>query len=160
MNTRARSPQADKPSASPRGAPKPVAVQALFDQLEALYPTAGTALNHTSPYELLVAVVLSAQCTDARVNLVTPALFARYPTPQALAEASQDDVEQLIRSCGLFRSKAKNLIALAQRIANEHGGEVPIERARLERLPGVGAKTAGVVSMQISDEPAPRSGSD
>jgi len=154
MNTRARSPQADKPSASPRGAPKPVAVQALFDQLEALYPTAGTALNHTSPYELLVAVVLSAQCTDARVNLVTPALFARYPTPQALAEASQDDVEQLIRSCGLFRSKAKNLIALAQRIANEHGGEVPIERARLERLPGVGAKTAGVVSMQISDEPA------
>lgn len=134
--------------------PSGSAVCALFDRLEALYPTAGTALHYTTPYELIVAVVLSAQCTDARVNLVTPALFARYPTPWALAEASQGELEALIRSCGLFRNKAKNLIALAQKIVRECGGEVPTERARLEQLPGVGVKTAGVVSMHVSETPA------
>lgn len=147
-------PQAATVPSFSRGAPSEKTVHSLFDRLDTLYPTAGTALHYGTPYELVVAVVLSAQCTDARVNLVTPALFARYPTPRALAEASQGDLETIIRSCGLFRSKARNLIALSRQIVREHGGEVPIERALLTRLPGVGVKTAGVVSMHLSDTPA------
>lgn len=154
MSTRCPEPADSTAGAAPRAAPSPAAVRALFDRLEGLYPTAGTALHYSTPYELLVAVVLSAQCTDVRVNQVTPALFARYPTPQALAGAAQGELEALIRSCGLFRNKAKNLIALAREIAGECDGEVPTERARLERLPGVGVKTAGVVSMHVSDTPA------
>lgn len=113
--------------------------------LEATYPEAVTELRYDSPFTLLIAVILSAQCTDARVNLTTPHLFAAYPTPRALGDASQEDVERLVKSCGFFRTKAKNVIAAARAIADEHGGEVPRDRDALEALPGVGRKTASVV---------------
>jgi len=113
--------------------------------LEQAYPNAETALHYDSPFTLLIAVILSAQCTDARVNLTTPHLFAAYPTPAALAAAPVDDVERIIKSCGFFRMKAKNIIAASRAIAEEHGGEVPSGREQLEALPGVGRKTANVV---------------
>jgi endonuclease III len=113
--------------------------------LERTYPHAVTALEYHYPFELLIAVILSAQCTDARVNLTTPQLFARYPDAQALAHADQDDVEKIIKSCGFFRMKAKNIINAARGLVAEHGGRVPADRESLEALPGVGRKTANVV---------------
>ncbi len=113
--------------------------------LEATYPHAVTALDYDSPFTLLIAVILSAQCTDARVNLTTPHLFAAYPTPEALGNARPEDVEQIVKSCGFFRMKAKNVIAAARAIAERYGGEVPAQREDLEALPGVGRKTANVV---------------
>ncbi len=113
--------------------------------LEAAYPHAVTALVYRNPFELLVAVILSAQCTDARVNLTTPALFAAYPTPKELAAARLSDVERSIQSCGFFRTKAKNIIAAARALVDRHGGRVPETREELEALPGVGRKTASVV---------------
>lgn len=113
--------------------------------LEKTYPAAVTALEYDSPFTLLIAVILSAQCTDARVNLTTPFLFAKYPTPEALAAAKQEDVEGIIKSCGFFRMKAKNIIAAARGLVDRHGGEVPKDRDALESLPGVGRKTASVV---------------
>jgi endonuclease-3 len=109
------------------------------------YPHAVTALEYRTPFELLIAVILSAQCTDARVNLTTPQLFAAYPDPAALAGADQADVERIIKSCGFFRTKAKNVIAAARALVAEHGGAVPSDRESLEALPGVGRKTANVV---------------
>src|SRR5438270_10349112 len=100
--------------------------------LERTYPHAVTALEYRSPFELLIAVILSAQCTDARVNLTTPHLFAAYPGPEALARADQDDVERIVKSCGFFRTKAKNVINAARAVVAEHGGEVPSDRASLE----------------------------
>ena len=97
------------------------------------------------PFTLLIAVILSAQTTDARVNLTTPFLFAAYPTPQALANAEQADVERIVKSCGFFRMKAKNIIAAARGLVERHGGDVPSDREALEALPGVGRKTASVV---------------
>lgn len=102
-------------------------------------------LDHRTPFELLVATILSAQCTDARVNLVTPELFRRYPTPTALAMADASELEGLIRSTGFFRSKARSLIGCAQAIVERHGGEVPRSMEALSSLPGVGRKTANVV---------------
>jgi endonuclease-3 len=122
--------------------------------LEHAYPAAVTALDYGNPFELTIAVILSAQCTDARVNLTTPFLFAKYPTPQALGAARQEDVEAVIKSCGFFRTKAKNIIAAAKAIADEHGGEVPNDRAALEALPGVGRKTANVVMSVAFEEAA------
>ncbi len=113
--------------------------------LEATYPHAVTALEYGNPFELLIAVILSAQCTDARVNLTTPFLFARYPDAAALAAAEQSDVEAIIKSCGFFRTKAKNIIAAARALVEQHGARVPNDRAALEALPGVGRKTANVV---------------
>lgn len=113
--------------------------------LKRAYPDAHCALDHRNAFELLAATILSAQCTDVRVNLVTPALFRRYPTPAALARARQGDVEAIIRSTGFFRNKAKNLIAMAQGLVAEHGGEVPDTMEALHALPGVGRKTANVV---------------
>lgn len=110
-----------------------------------LYPTVVCALIHRNAYELLVATVLSAQCTDERVNSVTPALFARYPDATSLAQADVADVEALIRPTGFFRSKAKNLVGLARMIVDRHGGEVPADLDALTSLPGVGRKTAHVV---------------
>jgi len=110
-----------------------------------LYPTVECALVHRNPYELLVATILSAQCTDARVNLVTPALFARYPDAKALASAELADVEELIHSTGFFRAKAKNLIAMGTQVVALHGGEIPRDLEALTALPGVGRKTAHVV---------------
>ena len=117
----------------------------LVRALVAHYPTVHCALDHRNPFELLVATVLSAQCTDVRVNTVTPALFARYPNAAALAVADVADVEELVRPTGFYRNKAKNLIALARKIVDDHGGEVPADLEALTALPGVGRKTAHVV---------------
>ncbi len=113
--------------------------------LEQAYPEAVTALEYESPFTLLIAVMLSAQTTDVRVNLTTPFLFAKYPTPQALAAAPPADVEELIKSTGFYHTKAKNVIAASQALVERYGGEVPAERDALEALPGVGRKTANVV---------------
>lgn len=113
--------------------------------LERTYPHAVTALDYGDPFELLIAVILSAQCTDTRVNLTTPHLFAKYPDARALGGAKQAEVERIIKSCGFFRTKAKNVIAAARALVDEHGGRVPPDRESLEALPGVGRKTANVV---------------
>jgi len=109
------------------------------------YPTAHCELDFQTPYQLLVATILSAQCTDARVNLVTPAFFARYPTAASLASAERSQVEELIRSTGFFRNKAKSLIGMAQALLASHEGLVPREMEQLRALPGVGRKTANVI---------------
>jgi endonuclease-3 len=117
----------------------------ILAALKAEYPDAHCELDHRGAFELLVATILSAQCTDARVNIVTPALFARYPDAAALAAARQEDVEELIRSTGFFRSKAKSLIGMARGLVAEHDGEVPGSMEALRPLPGVGRKTANVI---------------
>jgi len=117
----------------------------VLKRLKRAYPDATCALDHRNAYELLVATILSAQCTDARVNMVTPALFERYPTAQRLARADQADVEALIKSTGFFRNKAKNLIGMARALVEKHGGEVPHTMDELRVLPGVGRKTANVI---------------
>jgi endonuclease III len=117
----------------------------ILDALETLYPDADTELHHSNAFELLVATILSAQSTDARVNLVTPALFKRYPTAARLARATADELEPQIHSTGFFRAKSKALIGMAQALVDEHGGAVPKEMEALTRLPGVGRKTANVV---------------
>jgi endonuclease III len=126
----------------------------IFDRLDAQMPNAEIELRYQDPFQLLVAVILSAQCTDKRVNLVTPGLFKRFPTPAAMARARTGEVEKLIQSCGLFRSKAKNLIAASQALVAEHGGAVPSSRDVLVTLPGVGTKTAGVVCMHLEGDRA------
>lgn len=120
-------------------------VDRIVKILKKTYPEAPCALNHESPFQLIVATILSAQCTDERVNLVTPALFARFPTPEALAKASQPDVESLIRSTGFFRNKATNLLGMAKAVVQQHHGEIPNSMEQLVKLPGVGRKTANVV---------------
>lgn len=122
--------------------------------LEDAYPNAVTELVYDSPFTLLIAVVLSAQCTDARVNLTTPHLFAAYPTPAALAAAPLDDVERLVKSCGFFRTKAKNIVAASRALVERHGGEIPADRDALEALPGVGRKTASVVLSVVFEDAA------
>ena len=115
------------------------------ERLEAAYGDPRPALQYTNPYELLVAVILSAQTTDDNVNRATPALFEQYPNPTALAAANQDDVEALVHSLGFFHQKAKNIIATARMIVAEYGGEVPDTMEDLTRLPGVARKTANIV---------------
>ena len=110
-------------------------------------------MDHKNPYELLAATILSAQCTDVRVNMVTPALFAKYPTPADLGEANPEDVEELVRSTGFFRSKTKSLIGMATGVADRFGGEVPSGMKDLVSLPGVGRKTANVVRSVAMDRP-------
>lgn len=117
----------------------------ILAALKAAYPDAHCALTYRTPFELLVATILSAQCTDVRVNLTTPALFARFPTARRLAAADTAEVEELIRSTGFFRVKARNLVAMAGVLVAEHGGEVPPDMEALRVLPGVGRKTANVV---------------
>ncbi len=117
----------------------------ILDELDERYPQATTELDYSNHYELLIAVILSAQCTDVRVNLVTPALFAAYPDSAALAAATTEQVEPFIKTCGLFRSKARNIIKCASDLVSLHGGEVPSTRRELEALAGVGRKTANVV---------------
>jgi endonuclease III len=119
--------------------------KAILRKLKAEYPDAKCALDYRTPYELLVATILSAQCTDVRVNLVTPALFARYPTAKELAAADPAEVEAMIRSTGFFRNKTKSLLGMAAAVSERHGGEVPRDMASLRLLPGVGRKTANVV---------------
>lgn len=115
------------------------------ERLKGEYPEAECELDHTSAFELLVATILSAQATDVSVNKVTPTLFAAYPTPEKLAEATPEEIEPYINSIGLFRGKAKNLVGMAQRLMTEFDGEVPGGRDDLVSLPGVGRKTANVV---------------
>jgi endonuclease-3 len=117
----------------------------IYEILAAEYPDAHCALDHQNAFQLLAATILSAQCTDERVNMVTPRLFERFPDPQALADADQDEVEEIIRSTGFFRNKARNLIGMADAVVEMHGGEIPSRMDDLVDLPGVGRKTANVV---------------
>ena len=117
----------------------------IISLLRETYPDARCALDYRNAYELLCATILSAQCTDVRVNMVTPTLFARYPTPFELARAEPTDVEEIIKSTGFFRNKTKSLIGMAQAVVAEHGGEIPRTMEELHKLPGVGRKTANVV---------------
>ncbi len=118
---------------------------AIYEILLAEYPDAECALRHASPFELAVATILSAQCTDARVNMVTPELFRRYPDAQALAAADPADLEEVIRSTGFFRNKTRNLIGMAKALLDEHDGELPRTLKELVGLPGIGRKTANVI---------------
>ena len=117
----------------------------IYGLLEAEYPDAHCALDHTNAFELAVATILSAQCTDARVNMVTPELFRRYPDAQALAAAEQEELEEVVRSTGFFRNKARNLIGMATALLEEYGGELPRTIRELAGLPGIGRKTANVI---------------
>lgn len=132
----------------------PQRAEPILETLQRLYPGARTELAYGNPFELLVATVLSAQATDVSVNAATPALFAAYPTPQALAAAGPEDVEPYIRSIGLYRAKARNLVALAGLLVSGHGGEVPNSFEALLELPGVGRKTANVVMSNAYGMPA------
>jgi endonuclease-3 len=117
----------------------------VFDLLQAEYPDAHCELDFADPFQLAVSTILSAQTTDERVNMVTPGLFERYPDAAALASALQEDVEQIIRSTGFFRNKARNIIGFARGLMERHGGVVPRTMAELAVLPGVGRKTANVI---------------
>ncbi len=117
----------------------------VFGRLQRAYPDAHCELDYANAFQLLVATILSAQCTDRRVNMVTPPLFARYPTPRALADAAPEEVEALIKSTGFFRSKTRNLIGMAKALVERFHGEVPHDLAELVTIPGVGRKTANVV---------------
>jgi endonuclease-3 len=117
----------------------------VYDGLATAYPDAHCELDYRNPFELIAATILSAQCTDKRVNMVTPALFQRYPNAAALANADAGDVETIIQSTGFFRSKAKSLIGMARALADHHDGQVPPHMDELVALPGVGRKTANVV---------------
>lgn len=128
--------------------------EAIVDRLNLEWPDARIVLDHGNPFELVVSVLLAAQCTDARVNEVTPALFARFPTPQAYALATPEEIEPYVQRLGLFRSKARHLAALGRALVAKHGCEVPQTRELLATLPGVGWKTAGVVATYAYNEPA------
>jgi len=123
----------------------PARVAEILRVLEKTYPKAVCALDHKSAWELTVATILSAQCTDARVNMVTPALFKAFPTPKAMASASQPEIEELIRTTGFFRNKAKSILGAAKIVVEEFGGKVPQTMEEILRLPGVARKTANVV---------------
>jgi endonuclease III len=136
---------------SPRGRARAVA-----DRLAVEYPGSATelcALHHTNPYELLTATILSAQTTDERVNMVTPALFAKYPRPEDLAAADPAEVEDLVRTTGFFRNKTKSIMGMAAAVVERFGGEIPHRMSDLVTLPGVGRKTANVVRSVAMDEP-------
>ncbi len=128
--------------------------RAAIEALKTLYPDAICSLNADNPLQLLIATRLSAQCTDARVNLVTPALFQRYPTLDALADASPDEVGEYIRSCGLYKTKARDIVAMCRMLRDEYGGVIPDTVEELTKLPGVGRKTANLVCGDVYGKPA------
>jgi endonuclease-3 len=130
---------------SPRADPAPDRIAAILKALDEAYPNAECALTHRSPWELLVATILSAQCTDVRVNMVTPELFRRFPTPEKMAKATLPELEALIRTTGFFRNKAKSIQGAARKIVVEFGGQVPQTLAELVTIPGAARKTANVV---------------
>lgn len=138
-----RKPRAKDRSSRGRIAKAPIAE--ILRRLDAEYPDAQCALHYRTPYELLVATILSAQCTDVRVNLVTPALFTKFPTAMALADADPGELQEMIRSTGFFRNKTRSLLGMARALVETHGGKVPADMAALRGLPGVGRKTANVV---------------
>jgi endonuclease-3 len=117
----------------------------IYRLLEQAYPDARCALDHRNPYELLVATILSAQCTDKRVNMVTPALFAKYPDPESMSVAKPEELEEMIKSTGFFRNKSKSLLGMSNAVVEKHAGGVPSSMDALVALPGVGRKTANVV---------------
>jgi len=117
----------------------------IYEILERAYPDAETALDHGNPFQLAVATILSAQCTDERVNMVTPELFRRFPDPESLAEAPLEEVEDIIHSTGFFRNKAKNIVGMAGALMEEHEGTLPRSIKGLTALPGIGRKTANVI---------------
>ena len=128
--------------------PKQVGREVALEYIRRLrqtYPDAKCSLDHSNPYELIVATILSAQCTDVRVNMVTPALFERFPDAAALAEADREDLENRIKSTGFFRNKTKSLIGMARAVVDTHRGTIPSTMEALTKLPGVGRKTANVV---------------
>ena len=128
-------------------------IDEMFGRLSAENPAPRTELDSTSPYTMLVAVVLSAQATDVGVNKATPALFAAADTPEKMIELGETGIRRHIRSIGLYQAKARNIVALSRMLVEEHGGEVPDDREALERLPGVGRKTANVVLNNVYDRP-------
>lgn len=129
-------------------------VQRIAKRLDEWFPETPIPLDHSSPFTLLIAVLLSAQCTDKRVNLVTPELFARASTPEKMAEVSEEEIRAIIRPCGLAPAKAKAISGLSKILVEKHGGKVPQTFEELEALPGVGHKTASVVMVQAFGEPA------
>lgn len=126
----------------------------MIAYFEEARPTAQSELNYGNSYELLVAVILSAQCTDKRVNMTTPALFAAYPTPQVLAQASPEEVFEYIKSISYPNNKSRHLVGMAQKLVSDFGGEVPSDVDELQTLPGVGRKTANVIASVIFNLPA------
>jgi endonuclease-3 len=140
-----RSPKAIKGTRAVGGDLAPERIAAILKALDEAYPNAVCALDHQTPWELLVATILSAQCTDVRVNMVTPELFRRFPTPAAMAKAPTPELEDLIRTTGFFRNKAKSIKGAAQAIVEKFGGEVPKTLAELITVPGAARKTANVV---------------
>src|SRR5687767_4438254 len=116
----------------------------ILDLLARAYPDARCALNFADPFQLLVATILSAQCTDERVNMVTPALFKKYPTARELARARMPSLEKEVRSTGFFRAKSRSLLGMARGLVEQHGGQVPDDREALMALPGIGLKTAKI----------------
>jgi len=130
------------------------ATQKEIDEIKALflhhYPDSLTELNYTNLYELLIAVMLSAQCTDKRVNIISPALFEKYPNPITLANADLDEVKSYLNTCSFFNNKAKNLIKMAQSVVENYENEIPLERDELIKLAGVGQKTANVVMIEYA----------
>ena len=129
-------------------------IDEIIQLLEEEYPAALCSLEYSVDWQLLFAVRLSAQCTDARVNMVTPALFTRFPTLEAFAEAKQKDVEEMIHSCGFYHGKARDLIGSAQMLLRDYGGVVPNSMEELLKLPGVGRKTANLILGDIYHQPA------
>jgi len=125
----------------------------IIEKLEALYPNADTELVFSSNFELLIAVMLSAQCTDKRVNVVTGELFKQYNTPSKMLELNEEELGRMIFSCGFYKNKAKNILATSKILVEEYGGEVPNDWEKLQTLPGVGRKTANVVSAVAFNEP-------
>lgn len=134
-----------KKTPAPRGPLAPERVDAILKALDEAYPNAICALHHRSPWELLVATILSAQCTDVRVNMVTPELFRRFPAPAAMAKAKLPELEELIKTTGFFRNKAKSIQGAAKKITEEFAGQVPQTLAELITIPGAARKTANVV---------------
>ena len=120
-------------------------VEKILDELRMLYPEAKAELHFSNPYETLIATILSAQCTDKRVNMVTEKLFELYPDAYAMSQLTPEELEPHIKSCGLYHNKAKNIVAASKALVELYGGEVPCDRKKLMALPGVGQKTAGVV---------------
>jgi endonuclease-3 len=142
-----RKPAAKHPTAklTPRGPLAPDRIAGILKALDEAYPNVECALTHRTPWELLVATILSAQCTDVRVNMATPELFRRFPTPQAMAKATLPELEELIRTTGFFHNKAKSIQGAARKILAEFGGQVPQTLAELITIPGAARKTANVV---------------
>lgn len=136
---------ASKAAAAERGNLAPERIAAILKGLDEAYPDVECALTHNSPWELLVATILSAQCTDVRVNMVTPELFRRFPTPATMAKATLPELEELIRTTGFFHNKAKSIQGAAQKVVETFGGEVPQTLAELITIPGAARKTANVV---------------